>query len=177
MLNLLLKYMKKENYYIDNETGLKIRKINFDTEDTSIDIRLTDDFCKQVENLPSIIPKKISKYYLAGSWHRLTHLGKEYSVSNLKGSPFCLFVIHNENIIASVGVVSINGKAYIHLGVGRNYLDRYGDCLISIKNYLKSIGFKEIYYCHPISLPKDNLKLKRFVGYFPSPPQIELWEI
>ena len=164
-----------QNVYKDKETNLTIRRINYDSKDEVFaDIRVIEWGANKSKNLPSIIPRKLDKFYEIGASHRGEYQNK-----------IEIFAILNEKrIIATAGLIlhRPKNKLYpklmptINVGVLPEYENRYADCVNALGKMLK-LDFDSIYYAHPIGLDKRGIKLKKLIGYYPDEHQVEIWEL
>lgn len=158
-----------KNVYNDKETGLTIRRINYDSkDDVFIDIKVIGDCWsfRKTLNLSSILPEKITLFEEIGRSHRESHQ------KNLE----VFAVLNGIGIISTCGVIIKDGFPYMHIGVLENFKEKYNDITHALARMLKE-NYSKVFYIHPIGMNKEGLKLKKFIGYYPDEHQIEVWEL
>ena len=144
-----------QNVYKDKETNLMIRRINYDSKDEVFaDIRVIEWGADKSKHLPSIIPKKLGKFYEIGSSHRSEHQNKIEVFA----------ILDEKGIIATAGLILYQTKnkliPIIHAGILPEYENRYADCVNALGRMLK-LNFSVVYYAHRILWQaKKELSLK-----------------
>jgi len=169
-----------KNVYVDEETGIQVRRINYDSpEETFADIRIIESYLRFVpKDRPhkafsaykkvGVIPPKLNLFYQIGLSHRLDHLEGFLKVYAL---------IFDGKIISTPGVYFMNGKCYIHIWVLDSYRHKYADCLKALINYIRrELGKNDVLYFHPKVVDKSVVAplLKEYVGDF---DVVELWKV
>jgi len=172
--------MKLENYYRDKETGLVIRKINYDDpNDTFADIRVIGDW---IELFPQAFTKHplFALYWQIGVHERVNWLEDKFFMPGIGEAKLVTYaIIYNGTIISTPSVLIKGDEAYIFLGVKKGYITKYVECLSALIRYFKAMDISKVYYFWHEGIDKTILSkiLRRFVINLPHRPDVEVWEV
>ena len=164
--------------YEDVETGLAIRRINYDSKDEAYcDIRVIDSHVDLIEklNLPMVVPKEMMKCWQMGTSQRLDRVENPFD--------FKVFIILDGQFMIATASTSRTETYYpvILAGAIPEHQKRIADVYFALARMLKNQGFENIYAAFLIRDPAERAILtraKRFVINSPkTKPYLQLWEL
>jgi len=172
--------MKRRNYYVDAETGLVIREINYDDpSDAFADIRIISDWVELYSRYFGKHPL-FTTYFQIGTFERMNWLGNKIHLPGVGEVEVKVYaIIYNGTIISTPGVFLRDDEAYINLGTKKAFVYKYPECLAALIRYFKSIGKRKVYYFHHGKIDRRLISkfLKRLVMNMPHQADMELWEV
>jgi len=172
--------MKRRNYYVDAETGLVIRRINYDDpSDAFADIRIISD-CVELYSRYFGKHPLFTVYFQIGTLERTDLLRSRLNLPDVGEVEAVTYaIIYNGTIISTPTVLHRGDEVYINLGLKKAFVYKYPECLAALIRYFKSIGKRKVYYFHHNRIGKRPISkfLKRLVMNMPHQAEIELWEV
>jgi len=160
-----------EKMYEDKQTGLSVRKLDYNSkDDVFADIQVIHDtniLLAIQKDINSPIEQKKMDFLEIGESHRIVHLDN-YDV---------YAILNDSGIIATAGIpFNEKGFPYITLGTLKEFLKRYGDCVMALARFLKQ-KYKRIFLFHIKGTEKTGLNLKRYESDYLTKYDYELWEL
>ncbi len=164
--------------YEDVETGLAIRRINYDSKDEAYcDIRVIDSHVDLIEklSLPMIAPKEKIKCWNTGRSLRLDRIQNPYDFK-------VFMILDGQFMIATASTSRVeNYYPVVLAGAVPEYQKRIVDVYFALARMLKKEGFPNVYAMFLMKAPFEKLitaRTKRFVmNYPPRQPYLQLWEL
>ena len=164
--------------YEDVETGLAIRRINYDSKDEAYcDIRVIDSHIDLIESLglPMVVPKEIMKCYQVGTSQRRDRIENPF---NFK----VYMILDGQFMIATASTSRLeNYYPVVLAGAMPEHQKRIVDVYFALARMLKKEGFPNAYAMFLMKAPFEKLitaRTKRFVmNYPPRQPYLQLWEL
>jgi len=164
--------------YEDAETGLSIRRIDYDSKDEAYcDIRVIDSHVDLIEklNLPMVVPKEMMKCWQVGTSQRLDRIENPFD--------FKVFLILDGQFMIATASTSRVETYYpvILAGTVPEHQKRIADVYFALARMLKKEGFTNVYAMFLTKAPFEKLILaraKRFImNHPPHRPYLQLWEL
>jgi len=164
--------------YEDAESGLSIRRIDYDSKDEAcFDIRVIDSHVDLIEklNLPMVVPKEMMKCWHIGTSQRLNRIENPLD--------FKVYIILDGQFMVATASTSRFETYYpvILAGTVPEHQKRIADVYFALARMLKNQGFENVYAAFLIREPAESVILtraKRFVMNSPkTKPYLQLWEL